>query len=175
MIYRALNSSRISCLRIGILSMERVSSRTSQGKGLRSFTPPSLPISASMNPRGRSFWRSSDFASGFVSTMSTTSRSARSSRRALSRSICSTNRGSFGVSAKTTMGRAIHLKSSNVTSSVAKTTARSARHSSSGAKIVSACAAVKDEKSAMSATVKMCFIPDNIISKLPMDRPGGVR
>ena len=47
--------SRISCWRSGILSMDRVISRTDHGKGLRRYTLPSLPISTSMKPRGRSF------------------------------------------------------------------------------------------------------------------------
>ena len=59
--------SRSSRLRKGILSMLRVISRTSHGNGLRSFTPPSLPIIANMKPRGRSFSRNWDFALGSVS------------------------------------------------------------------------------------------------------------
>ena len=42
--YSLLCRSRISCRRIGILSICRDSSRTSHGKGLRSFTPPSFPM-----------------------------------------------------------------------------------------------------------------------------------
>ena len=44
--------SRNSRRRIGILSIDRDSSRTSQGNGFLSFTPPSFPISVNMKPRG---------------------------------------------------------------------------------------------------------------------------
>ena len=50
-------ASRISRCRIGSLSMVRVISRTSHGKGLRSCTRPSLLKMTNINPRGRSFLR----------------------------------------------------------------------------------------------------------------------
>ena len=112
--------SRISWRRNGILSMERVSSRTSQGNGLRSFTPPSLPISVSMNPLGLNFRRKSDFSSGDVSTIKTTSRTTNSSMRSVSRFICCWNAGLAGVSENITTGRATHLKASRLTSDASK-------------------------------------------------------
>jgi hypothetical protein len=52
--------SRISCCRMGILSMDAEISRTFQGKGLRKYGLPSLPITTSIKPRGRSCSRSGD-------------------------------------------------------------------------------------------------------------------
>lgn len=109
MSHSAARLSRSSCNRIGILSIDRVSSRTSHGKGFRSLMSPSLPISVSMKPRGRSFLRNSERSSGEVSVISTTSRSASSPRRASSNSICLLKAGSAGVSANTTTGLATHL------------------------------------------------------------------
>ena len=71
---RGTERSRISRLRMGILSILRLISRTSHGKGLRILTAPSLPMSTSMNPRGRSLRRSCDIFSGSVSAITTTSR-----------------------------------------------------------------------------------------------------
>ncbi len=115
--------SSISCWRNGILSMEREISRMLHGDGLRKATLPSLATSAIMYPRGRSSSRRSDRASGSVSVKTITSRSASSSKPPSSRSICWRNRGSLGVSAKTTRGRAIHCRSANVTSAASKTCA----------------------------------------------------
>lgn len=179
MSYSAVRPSRISRLRTGILSMVRDSSRTSHGNGLRSLMPPSLPINASINPRGRSFLRSAELAEGAVSTITTTSRSARSSARAASSSICSMKRGSFGLSAKTTIGRASHLKSSRVTASVDSITARSARHSSTddsaGDKGVSATRAGPQLINAPSAKAKTRFIHNDIITNFPLHSPRRLR
>ncbi len=123
--------SDISCWRRGILSMERDSSRTLQGDGLRRATRPSLPISAIMYPRGRSFVRNSVSALGSVSVMMITSRSARSSRPSISRSNCCWKRGSLGVSAKTTKGRTTHCSSAKVISAASKTCVWSSSHRSS--------------------------------------------
>ena len=59
---------RISCWRMGILSMLRLNSLASQGKGLRNLICPSLPISNTANPRGRNFLRRAVFSAGFAST-----------------------------------------------------------------------------------------------------------
>lgn len=103
--YWAARLSRTSCWRIGILSMTRESSRTLHGKGLRSFTPPSLPISTIINPRGRNLVRKAVSADGSVSVSTTTSRSIRSSGNAFNSSSCWMYRGSFGLSAKIRIGR----------------------------------------------------------------------
>ncbi len=125
-------ASMISCRRMGILSICRVNSRTSQGNGLRSFTPPSLPISVSMNPRGRSLVLRAERAVGSVSVMSTTSRSTNSSARAARSSSWRWKAGSFSLSAKMTTGRAVHLKVSRSISPASNTTDLSACHASSG-------------------------------------------
>lgn len=122
--------SRISCCRNGILSMERDSSRTLHGAGLRRATRPSLPSNAITYPRGRSWVRNSLGSAGSVSVIKTTSRSARSSRLRSSNSICCLKRGSFGVSAKTTKGRAIHWNSDSVTWPASKISVWSASHCS---------------------------------------------
>ncbi len=80
---------RISSRRSGIRSMARISSRTSQGNGLRRATVPSLSISTIMKPRGRSLVRIAEAAAGSVSAMTTTSRSASSGQRPSIRRICS--------------------------------------------------------------------------------------
>ncbi len=108
--------SSISRWRMGILSIVRLISRISQGNGLRSFTPPSLPTRTKANPFGRNSVRSVDFAEGSVSVMIKISRSATASFSAAKRSICSINAGSSGLSAKTIKGRARHLKSAKTTS-----------------------------------------------------------
>lgn len=123
--YSSPRRSLISCWRMGILSMTRPSSRTSQGKGLRSFTPPSLPMSTIMKPRGRSSVRRSDFAAGSVSVRTTTSRSRSASICSSSSEICSMNRGSAGLSAKTITGRFVQRKLSIGAGSVKKTGASS--------------------------------------------------
>ena len=103
--------SRISCWRIGILSIVREISRTVHGEGLRSLTPPSLPISTKPKPRGCNAWRRADRASGSVSTRTMTSRSTRPSSSSSIRSICCTKAGSYGLSANTISGRCVHLNS----------------------------------------------------------------
>ncbi len=103
--YCVARLSRTSCWRNGILSMTRESSRTLHGKGLRSFTPPSLPISTIINPRGRNLVRKTPSADGSVSVSTMTSRSVRSSGNAFSNSSCWMYRGSFGLSAKIKIGR----------------------------------------------------------------------
>ena len=55
--YELFRRSSTSRWRIGSLSIDRVSSRTVQGSGLRSSTVPSFATSTSMKPRGRSFSR----------------------------------------------------------------------------------------------------------------------
>lgn len=130
--YPPLCRSRTSSSRIGILSMDRVNSRTSQGKGLRSFTSPSFPIRVNMKPRGLSFPRRADLSSGAVSVIKTTSLAASSPRRADSNSICRWNAGSAGLSAKMTTGRAIHLKASRSISEELKTILRSASQRATG-------------------------------------------
>ncbi len=129
--YPPSRRSEISCCRRGILSMDRDSSRTLHGLGLRRATRPSLPISAIMYPRGRNVVRNSVSALGSVSVMMITSRSARSSRPSISRSICCLKRGSFGVSANTTKGRTTHCSSANVMSVASKTSVGSSSHRSS--------------------------------------------
>lgn len=118
MTYSLPSCSRISCCRVGHLSMERVISRTVQGAGLRSLTSPSLSISASMKPRGRSFLRRAERSLGAVSSRITTSRSSSSSMSDSRNRSCSTNRGSASASAKTTIGRLTQRNSSSVTSAL---------------------------------------------------------
>ena len=130
--------SRISCSLIGILSMDRVSSRTSQGNGFRSLMPPSLPIRVNMNPRGRSLVRTSVRSSGDVSVINTTSRSASSSSRATRSSIWRLNAGSAGVSAKTITGRANHLKSFRSIWAASKMVVLSASQRETASAVVSA-------------------------------------
>lgn len=113
-------SSRISCLRIGNLSIDRLSSRTFHGKGLRRMTRPSLLTTVNMKPRGRSLVRISVRSAGAVSTITTTSRFVSSFIRSLKSSICSRYAGSSGASAKTMTGRAIHLNASRSTSRASK-------------------------------------------------------
>jgi len=122
--------SAISCCRNGILSIERESSRTLHGAGLRSATRPSLPNSAIMYPRGRSVVRNALGLAGSVSVMTMTSRSAKASSRPVIRSSCCWNLGSLGVSAKMTKGRAAHCSSDNVTSDPSKIWAWSSCHRS---------------------------------------------
>lgn len=118
--YWVSRRSRISCWRVGSLSMEREISRTSQGRGLRRYTVPSLPTSTIMKPRGRNLVRSAVFDAGFASDKTITSRSASSSGRASSISICWTNRGSAGLSAKTITKRLTHWNSAISTPSESK-------------------------------------------------------
>lgn len=124
--------SRSSCRRIGILSIAREISRTSQGNGLRSFTSPSLPTMASVKPRGRNRMRRADRATGSVSVITTTSRSTNWSTRDVSKAICSRNAGFAGLSAKTMIARACQMKSSRLISSASKTRVGSACHNSRG-------------------------------------------
>lgn len=118
--YCVSRRSRISCWRVGSLSMEREISRTSQGSGLRRYTVPSLPTSTIMKPRGRYFVRSAVLSVGLASDNTITSRSASSSGKASSISICCTNRGSAGLSAKTTTNRLTHWNSLISTPSASK-------------------------------------------------------
>ena len=97
---------------MGILSMLREMSRALHGLALRCLTVPSLPIRTKLNPRGRSFWRSADRSAGAVSTITTTSRASKLAASLVSRSNWSRNRGSFSLSANTTTGRLIQMKSS---------------------------------------------------------------
>ena len=124
--------SRISCRLIGILSMAREISRTSQGNGLRNFKAPSLPTMAKTKSRGRNLMRNSDRAEGSVSVITTTSRSTNSPDRAARSSICSRKAGSAGLSAKTTIARACQMKSSSSTSSALKIRVGSSNHCSTG-------------------------------------------
>ena len=117
--------SRISCCRIGILSMERDSSRTSQGAGLRSLICPSLPTNASINARGRNLVRRALRSSGSVSVIKMTSRSDNSSTSAVNSANCSWNCGSNSDSPKTMTGRAIQRSSLKSTSDASKTWVRS--------------------------------------------------
>jgi len=119
--------SRISCWRMGILSMVREISRTSHGNGLRRYIVPSFPIRTSMKPLGCSLRRKAERASGSVSVSTTTSRSARSSNRSVNRAICSMYRGSAGLSAKTTTGLFTQINSSKFSTLLPKRTVLSAR------------------------------------------------
>ena len=67
----------ISCRRMGILSIARLSARKSHGNGLRSLTCPSFPMSKIVNPRGRNFCRSGLSIAGSESVKTTISRSAK--------------------------------------------------------------------------------------------------
>ena len=140
--------SEISCWRRGILSMDRESSRTLQGSGLRKATWPSLLTRASIYPRGRNAVRRSDIASVSVSTMMMTSRSAKRSTSARSKSICCLKRGSLGVSANTTSARATQFRSANTMSAPSKICVRS---SSQRSRTVSSWAAAGRAINAASA------------------------
>ena len=155
--------SAISCWRNGILSIERESSRTLQGAGLRNATRPSLPISAIMYPRGRRAVRSSVSADGSVSVMMITSRSARSSKSASKRSICCWNLGSLGVSANTTKGRATHCRSSLLISAASNTWVRSSSQRSSTV-VAWACRLVAAKT--LAAAAKRIYIIAFIISDI---------
>ena len=74
-------------------------------------------MSTSWNPRGRSFCRQDERAPGSVSVITTTSRAASASIRPVRYSICSTYRGSAGVSANTTRGRLRQARSAGSTAS----------------------------------------------------------
>lgn len=125
-----LRRSSISCWRSGDLSIERLNSRRLHGAGLRSATRPSLSMRTRWNPRGRSFCRTSERSEGEVSVMMMTSRSARSSGCSANSSIWWRNCGSFGLSAKTTTGRAIQTNVPRSISAASKTCVRSASHRS---------------------------------------------
>jgi len=104
--------SMISCRRSGKRSITALISRTVRGAGRRCLISPSLPMNASMKPRGRSRWRSGLFDERSVSVITTTSRSNRSSARSLISRIWRSKAGSFGVSASTATMRHSHRKSS---------------------------------------------------------------
>src|SRR6056297_1149280 len=108
--------SSISRWRAGSLSMERTISRTCHGSGLRRYISPSLPMSTRPKPRGRSFCRQAERDAGSVSVITTTSRVTSASSRSVMYPICSTYRGSAGVSANTTSGRLSQRNSSGATS-----------------------------------------------------------
>jgi hypothetical protein len=150
----ALRSST-SCSRSGILSMVRLISRTLHGPGLRNSTSPSLPMITNMNPRGRRRRRKSLRASGSVSVTTITSRSANSSGRAESISICWRNRGSSGLSAKTTTGRASQIKSSISSEAASKAIDLSSFHKTGA-----------DVTSASCATATVAAKPQEIIAKI---------
>lgn len=163
--YGAINRrSAISCCRRGILSMDRDNSLTLYGLGLRNSTRPSLPTSANMYPRGRNCVRTSLISSRFVSVMMITSRTASRSASAKSNSICCWNRGSSGVSAKITKGRAIQLRSSRLISDPSKICVRS---SSQRSKIVCSSAAAGRAISAASAMFVNNFIRLDIAALAP--------
>ncbi len=105
----------ISWRRNGNLSMARLISRASQGRGLRSLTCPSLSMTTSEKPRGCNSWRQGLLASGSASVITTTSRSTRASGRLRKASSCSRKAGSSGTSAKTTTGRATQRNCSGST------------------------------------------------------------
>ena len=156
--------SLISCWRNGILSMDRDNSRTLQGAGLRNATRPSLPTSAIMYPRGRSSVRTSLNSLLFVSVMMITSRTANCSTSANNKSICCRKRGSLGVSAKITNGRATQLRSSNTISDPSKTCVRS---SSQRSRMVWSCAAAGRAINAASAMFVNSFITLDIEALAP--------
>jgi len=160
--------SRISCCRNGNLSICRLSSRTSQGNGLRNFTPPSLPKSVSMKPRGRSLRRMSLGSARVVSTITTTSRSINRSIRACKSVNWRSKAGSAAVSANTITGRAIHRKSSNETSLASKTIVGSAFQRSTGDASSTAPSAAKTEQAAKTAARKanICLGRLNFIASL---------
>ncbi len=146
--------SRISCCRNGNLSICRLNSRTSQGNGLRNFTPPSLPKRVSMKPRGRSSRRMSLGSLRVVSTISTTSRSINWSLRACKSVNWRSKAGSAAVSANTITGRAIHRKSSNDISLAAKIVVGSDFQRSTGDVSVTPPSAAKTEQAAKTAARK---------------------
>jgi hypothetical protein len=147
--------SEISCWRSSILSMDRDNSRTLHGSGLRKATWPSLLTSASINPRGRNTVRTSDITAASVSTMMMTSRSPKRSTSAKSKSICCWKRGSLGVSAKMTTGRAIQFRSASTISEPSKTCVWSSCQRST---TVFSCAAAGRAISATSAMFINNFI-----------------
>jgi hypothetical protein len=104
----------VSSRREGSRSIWLTISRAGTGAGKRRTTTPSLSISTMPKPRGRSSLRSGPSSSGELSVITTTSRSVRSSGRSFSIRSCCWNRGSSGVSAKTTSGRATQRSSSRV-------------------------------------------------------------
>ncbi len=122
--------SSISCWRSGDLSMERPNSRMLHGAGFRRATRPSLSISTSWKPRGRSFCRMSVAVFGSASVIKSTSRSARSSVRSAKRSSWCRKFGSFGLSAKITTGRATQIKSFKFISDASNIAVLSASHCS---------------------------------------------
>jgi hypothetical protein len=146
--------ARISCCRNGNLSICRLSSRTSQGNGLRNFTPPSLPNNVSMKPRGRSARRMSLGSVRVVSTINTTSRSINCSIRACKSVNWRSKAGSAAASANTIKGRAIHRKSSNETSDASKTVVGSAFQRSTGGASLTAPSAARTEQAAKTAARK---------------------
>ena len=113
--------ARISCWRMGILSMLRLNSLASQGNGLRNFICPSLPISSTANPRGRNFLRRAVSSAGFASTNTTTSRAANSSAPWCKDFIWVWKFTSKSVFAKTITGRFTHKYPSIVVSYVTST------------------------------------------------------
>ncbi len=141
--------SRISRSRKGVLSIERPISRTLHGEGLRSLTTPSLSTKTIWNPRGRSLDRIADRADGSVSVNTTTSRSRIASSPSSNMSICCWNRGSAGVSAKTTMGRWVHMKSLNSLSPTGRTYSSSAGAVPSAAMAASGISAEKTRASVL--------------------------
>ena len=98
----------ISCRRMGILSIARLSARKSHGNGLRSLTCPSFPISKSVNPRGRNFWRSRLSIAGSESVKTTISRSVKAAGSIFRYSIWVCSRTSSFELAKTTIKRFCH-------------------------------------------------------------------
>jgi hypothetical protein len=147
--------SLTSCSRSGIPSMVRLISRTFHGPGLRNSISPSLPMITNINPRGRRRRRKSPRASGSVSVTTMTSRSANSSGRADSMSICWRNRGSSGLSAKTTTGRASQMKSSISSEAASKTIDLSSFHKME-----------EDVTSVSCATATLAAKPHEIIAKI---------
>jgi len=141
---------------------------------LRRATRPSLPTSAIMYPRGRSVVRSSLGSDGEVSVTMITSRSARSSNAVSSKSSCWRNRGSLGVSAKTTKGRASHCSSDSVISDPSKTWVRSAFQRSNT--LVSwANASPAPQKASAANTNVNLFIPTDIEAACPKAKPLGAK
>ncbi len=151
--------SRTSSCRAGSLSIDRLISRTVQGLGLRSRIVPSLATRTSPNPRGRNRCRIGLLPAGSVSVITTTSRRRRSSSRSSIKAICCLKRGSFGESAKMISGRATHMKSSSVTSSVA------AIINGSGSS-VAVCAKPVNGNSAIITKAKNCFMDPPVLSDI---------
>jgi hypothetical protein len=145
--------------------MDRDNSRTLQGSGLRKATWPSLLTNASIYPRGRNAVRTSDIASASVSTMMITSRSAKRSTSASSKSICCLKRGSLGVSAKTTTGRAIQWRSARTISAPSNICVRSSCHRSTT--VFSSSAAAGRAINAASAMFINNFITLDIAALAP--------